>query len=375
MILKYGDASEIERLRERTLQRLEQQLPFALRLVWLSNLMRIDPQAGVEKLADQIEIIEPSERSDAVTWLASLFGDRPDGIGLGDERFTPQLLLRLLRLAYRHVRIKDDVHHYSSDTRDNAQQARNNIVTALFNAKGEEGLAAKLEMAADPLCAHFKDRILAVTEENWAQEVDADAFDEAQAVALDRSGEAPASTNEAMFAIMKDRLSDLNDLLLRDASPREAWAGISDEKVMRREIARELSHTANSIYIVDQEAVTADEKETDIRLRSVVSRHEAVIELKLGDGRTAKDLRDTIENQLVKKYMAAEHSRAGALMVTIAKDRKWDHPDEGGRINVGELFSLLRKEAERIEQASVGALSIAVHFLDLRPRLKTERKK
>jgi hypothetical protein len=76
-------------------------------------------------------------------------------------------------------------------------------------------------MAADPLCAHFKDRILAVAAENWALEIDADAFDETQAVALDRSGEAPASTNEAMFAIMKDRLSDLDELLLLDASPRE----------------------------------------------------------------------------------------------------------------------------------------------------------
>ena len=378
VILQHGDVAEIKRLRERALQRLEQQLPFALRLVWLSTLMRIDPQAGVEKLADQIEIVEPSERSDAVTWLASLFWDRQDGIGLDDERFTPQLLLRLLRLAYRHVRIQDDAHHegsYSPDIRDDAEQARNNIVTALFNAKGEEGLAAKLEMAADPLCAHFKDRILAVAEENWAQEIDADTFDEAQALALDRSGEASASTNEAMFAIMKDRLSDLDDLLLRDASPREAWAGISDEKVMRREIARELSHAANSIYTVDQEAVTADEKETDIRLRSVASPHEAVIELKLGDGRTAKDLRDTIENQLVKKYMAAEHSRAGALMVTLAKDRKWDHPDEGHRINVDELFSLLRKEAERIEEASGGTVLLAVHLLDLRPRLPLESKK
>ncbi|PLW79181.1 NACHT domain-containing protein [Cohaesibacter celericrescens] len=377
-ILKHGAASEIEKLRKRALQRLEQQLPFALRLVWLSTLLRIDPQAGIEKLADQIENVEPSERSDAVTWFAHLFEDRNDAVGLGDERFTPQLLLRLLRLAYRHVRVQEDAQHegsYSPDTRDNAERARNNIVSALFNAKGEEGLAAKLEMAADPLCAHFKDRILAVAEENWAQEIDADAFDDAQAVALDRSGEAPASTNKAMFAILKDRLSDLDDLLLSDASPREAWAGISEEKVMRREIARELSHAANSIYTVDQEAVTADEKETDIRLRSVVSRHEAVIELKLGDGRSAKDLRDTIENQLVKKYMAAEHSRAGALMVTLAKDRNWDHPDESRRINVDELFSLLRKEAERIEEASGGTVLLAVHLLDLRPRLPLESKK
>ncbi|MEJ5021406.1 hypothetical protein WH297_16970 [Ochrobactrum vermis] len=118
--------------------------------------------------------------------------------------------------------------------------------------------------------------------------------------------------------------------------------------------------------------MTADEKETDIRLRSVASPHEAVIELKLGDGRTAKDLRDTIENQLVKKYMAAEHSRAGAMMVTLANDRKWDHPDEGRRINVDELFSLLREEAERIEEALGGAVAIAIHFLDLRPRLPLE---
>ncbi|MFP3422507.1 hypothetical protein R0K19_24360, partial [Bacillus sp. SIMBA_161] len=87
---------------------------------------------------------------------------------------------------------------------------------------------------------------------------------------------------------------DLDDLLLHDDSPREAWALISDEKIMRRVIARELRRAANSLYTVDQEAVTADEKETDIRLRSVLSKHEAVIELKLGNAqRSAKELLNT----------------------------------------------------------------------------------
>ena len=88
-----------------------------------------------------------------------------------------------------------------------------------------------------------------------------------------------------MFALLKDRLSDLDDLLLHDDSPKEAWALISDEKIMRRVIARELRRTANSLYTVDQEVVTADEKETDIRLRSALSKHEAVIELKLGNAK------------------------------------------------------------------------------------------
>lgn len=375
VLVKYGDTEVIERLQEWNLNRLALQLPYALRLVWLSTLMRINPQLGVKTLASQLEGIEPAERSEAVTLFAHLFGDRQDLIDLGNERFSPQLLLCLLRLAYHHVRVQDDVHHegsYTPDTRDAAEQARNSIVTALLNAKGEEGLAAKLEMASDPLCAHFKDRIVAVAEDKWAQEIDAEVLSESQAVMLDRIHEAPASTNEGMFVIMKDRLSDLDDLLLRDISPREAWAGITDETVMRREISRELIHAANSIYTVDQEAVTADEKETDIRLRSVVSKYEAVIELKLGDGRSANDLRDTISNQLVNKYMASEYSKAGVLLVTLSKDRKWLHPDTGKKINADELLFLLKDEARRVQETLGGDTFIGVHLLDLRARLPVE---
>ena len=120
---------------------------------------------------------------------------------------------------------------------------------------------------------------------------------------------------------------------------------------------------------MDQEAVTADEKETDIRLRSTTSAHEAVIEIKFGDNRSsAKDLRDAIENQLVKKYMVAENRRSGALLVILTDKQEWQHPDGNGKIDVKELFSLLIKEAKRIEEALGGDVRIAVHFLDLRPR-------
>ena len=170
-----------------------------------------------------------------------------------------------------------------------------------------------------------------------------------------------------MFALLKDRLSDLDDLLLHDDSPKEAWALISDEKIMRRVIARELRHTANSLYTVDQEVVTADEKETDIRLRSALSKHEAVIELKLGNAkRSAKELLDTIEGQLVRKYMAAEHCKAGALLLTLAEDRQWQHPVEKRLIKADELLSLLIAQADRAQQVLGGGTYICVHLLDLR---------
>ena len=378
IILRHGDDTAREKLKAIALQRLGQQLPCELCQVWISTLMHIDPPAGVDMFEDISQEVEPAKKSDVVVWFANLFGDRRNKVDLGDERFTPQLLLRLLRLAYRHVRSQDDARHkgsYSPDTRDFAEQARSSIFFALLDSKGEEGWAAKLELATDPLCLHLKDRILAVAEEKWAQEIDSAVLDEQQAVALEQNCEVPVTTNEAMVAIMKDRLSDLDELLLSDDSPREAWAGISAEKVMRREIARELRHAANSIYIVDQEAVTADEKETDIRLRSTTSAHEAVIEIKLGDGRSANDLRNAIENQLVRKYMAIGNRRSGALLVTLAKKQEWQHPDGNGKIDVKGLFSLLSKEARRVEEALGGDVRIAVHFLDLRPRLPLEKEK
>ena len=376
VMLEHGDEDTRAHVLAVARERLQDELPEKLAFVWLPTLMRVDPELGVSALEDRIRTVKPGARSEAVKWFSVLFGERHNAINLKTPAFTPQLLLRLLRLAYHHVRLGDDAEHveaYSPDTRDHAEHARNGILNALFEAKGEKGWAAKLKMANDPLCAQFKDRLLAVAEEHWAQEIDSVALDETQAVALDKTGEAPASTNEAMFAIMSDRLADLDELLLRDTSPRDLWAGITDEKIMRREIARQLQNTANGLYKVVQEAVTADEKETDIRLCSVVSEHEAVIELKRADGRSARNLRDTIYDQLVTKYMAAETSRSGCLLVTLAKDHKWKHPDNGTLIGPEELKSILRQEAKRVEGEMGGMVALSVHLLDLRPRLTIEK--
>jgi hypothetical protein len=327
-------------------------------------------------LENRISDIKPEQNSKAVIYFCSLFRNRHDAILLPESNFSPSILLKLLRLAYHHIRPEDDQVHegsYSPNARDDAERVRNEIVTALFNAKGEDGWKSKLEMASDPLCAHFKDRIIAVAEENWALEIDATSFSEEQLISINMTGEAPASTSLDMFAIMVNRLDDLKDLLLSDASPSETWTLIPSERLMRREIARVLIDKANGLYNVDQESVTADEKETDIRLRSTVSKHEAIIELKLADNRTFKDLRDTIKDQLVTKYMAAENSRAGCLMITLSKERRWHDPVQMKQIKFPKLISILQKEAERIVEELGGTHHLHVCGLDLRPRLPKEK--
>jgi hypothetical protein len=349
--------------------------------VWMPVLMQLSPDAGVDALEKGLRTITPSARGPGVGWFAALFAQDSRGatVDLRRKEFTPTLLLRLARLAYQHVQSVNDAHHegsYSPDERDHAERARAAILSALLAAPGPDGWAAKIELANDPLMHGFKDRGIAIAEERAAEEADAARMTEAEVVALEQYGEAPPSTRDAMFALLRDRLDDIDDLLLQEESPRALWASITDENMMRKELARTLRQAANGQYVVDQEATTADEKETDIRLISTAGVQKGTIELKMGErDRSAAVLRDAIKGQLVTKYMAAEECRAGCLVITLAKDnRTWNHPDSNAKLDFPALIEFLNEEADKVAAEFGGTIRIVVKGIDLRPRLPTEKQ-
>jgi hypothetical protein len=380
ILVKSGNDDDRRFIEMTARQRLTDGLAVPFASVWLPALLCLNAPAGVEALEMVLKDSAESKTGAGVQLFAELFTRDFGGIGvdLRAPGFTPALVLRLVRLAYQHVRIEDDTHHegsYSPDTRDNAEKSRDAVLSALLSTTGPEGWAVKLEMADDPLFAHIKDRAIALAQERAAEEADSVALIEAEFVVLDKTGESPPSTREAMFTLMRDRLDDIDDLLLQDVSPRELWASITDEHVMRRELARALRDASNQSYTIDQESVTADEKETDIRFRSTGSKQQGTIELKLGDGRSGTDLFDTLRDQLLTKYMAADECRAGCLLVTIASDREWEHPKTGKRIGFEALIAVLNEEADRLSKELGGTAKLMAKGLDLRPRLGTEKKR
>ncbi|NTJ11703.1 NACHT domain-containing protein [Rhizobium lusitanum] len=347
-------------------------------IIWFRALFATNPPSAVDALEKLFAGAEMSE-GNAAEFLTALFGRDfvGQGIDLNIRAYPVGLLARLARLAFHHIALSQDADRqgvYQPDGRDEAEIARNAILNALLSKTGVDGWAAKLEIASDPSFAGIRDRIIALASESAANEADIDILDEVSFVNLDRTGETPPMTRDAMFAMMRDRLDDIDDLLLRDDSPRELWATIQDEHVMRRVLTGILRGSAHDCYTVDQEAVTADEKETDIRLRSPVSPEQATIELKLADGRSGKDLFDTIYDQLLTKYMAAEHAKSGCLVVTNATDREWEHPVSKQRIQFTELALLLQSRAEELSRGLGGAARLMVKCYDLRPRLGTEAK-
>lgn len=374
-LVDHGDEGTRRHLRDVAEHRLYAAIDGPFAPVWLTTIMRLDPSSGVSAFEHMLTAFGPDGTRTAVNLLGTMFGEQRCGlrVDLGNPGFTPELLLRLARLAYQHVHPSTDVEHegaYSPSARDHAEEGRGLILKAIIEAKGAEAWAVKVRMTNDPLFAHFRDRLALLAYEKAAEEADDAALEESDLVTLDSYGEAPPASRDEMFSLLVDRLDDIKDSLLLDTSPRAAWAGITDEKVMRQQIARELQLAGRGIYTVDQEAVTSDEKETDIRLRVPASGQQAVIELKMGEKWSGRELRDAIKDQLVTRYMAAETCRSGCLLVTVVDaERTWKHPDTGDQVNIDGLRNLLGTEIAKIAEEMAGSLRLVVIVLDLRPRL------
>lgn len=344
---------------------------------WLPVLFRLNPVRGTALLLHLLDKLPVETEGIAVKAIGCLFSERRvEGKTDWSKALPPPTLLRLTRAFHRHVRPEKDAQHedvYSPASRDNAENGRRYVFDALIQATGADAYQAKLELSCDPMFTHAKDRIAALAQERLAEETDASVATMAELARLYHDRELAPVTSTDMAHLLSDRLDDLQGLMLQDTSPRAAWAMVSDENSLRPAIALELNQKSKGAYTVDQEAVTADGKETDIKFRAL-SGYQATIELKIGEKpRSGKTLRDTIENQLVNKYMAASNARTGCLMVTVADAKKrWQHPDTGVLIDRHQLQQMLGEAAQLAQQRLGGDARVMARVLDLTPRLEKE---
>ena len=374
MVVRKASAQPLrDQLQTLTLRVLDGPLEDADCLIWLGTLFALDPVAAGHRVIEALASMEPARESRATVWIGTLFGDGGRAVDTNDARLPVDLRLALLEQAYRHVRLEDDHRRgsgtFTPDARDTAERARNTLLSAVLDLSGSEGLEAKRALAAAPYASHIRERVLALAEEKWASEVDVARHADDQVVALHVNQEIQITSNGVMHAVCLSRLEAVRELLLSDDSPRAAWALITDEHIMRRELARALRNRSRELYTVHMESVTADEKETDIRLRSTRSDHESVIELKLGDNYSPRVLIERIGTQLVDQYLAPEARRSGVFVVTNGGRRNWRHPETKMDLSFNDLIGLLREEASRLQSAESDRTLINVFGIDLLPRL------
>lgn len=357
-------------------RRLRNGLDHPLSLLWMMALLTTAPEAAIALLQSSLPKLNAQDRYQFAENLFAALGERHGvhfGPDLSSPDFTAVALHQLVRLAYQEIAIAKDIDRsgggtYSPTARDNAQRGRDAALGALLSKTGPEAWSAKMAMRTDPLFAHFKDRLDHLARATVATEAEGDALSEDDIRQLDRYGEAPPADRDGMFEMMIDRLADIEHDLLSEFDERALLASITDENVMQRALARRLKDRANHAYTVDREAEVTNAKKTDIRLRSVRGNQQAAIELKLANnGWSMRDLLNAVERQLVGQYLQHDECKAGCLLITIAKDRTWEHPETRARLEFSEMIELLSKRAEVIAEELGHAARIGVVGIDLRP--------
>ncbi|WDA41917.1 hypothetical protein [Erythrobacter sp. BLCC-B19] len=347
--------------------------PFAL--PWIMLLLSTAPQHAIALLEQKIGMLEPQARYRLSENLFATFGDRhsarfcPD---LSSEVFSPAMLLALVRLAYAQIRLSDDIDRvgggpYSTTLRDEAQNGRGAVLSVLLARTGPEAWAVKQSMRTDPLFVHFKDRVDQIAREKAASEAEGPPLDDRDLAQIEKYGEAPQADRNGMFQLMMDRLADLqHDIAAHEFSERTILMGINKEKDMQVWFAKRLQERENGAYHVDREALVINDKETDIRLLSVISQAQTVIELKLANnGYSVVDFERALRDQLVGQYMQHENCRAGCLLVTMSKRRNWVCPDNQSVLDFTSLLARLRSLATRLETEMNHQVRLAVVGIDL----------
>ena len=370
-----GDRSELLDLARRLLTS-DPGGPFAL--LWIMLLLSTAPEEAIATLERLIDTLDPQARYQLSVNLFATFSDRRSARfcpHLSGPGFTPQLLLRLVRLAYAEIRLGDDIDRvgtgtYSPTARDEAQHGRSAVLGALLACTGPEAWAVKQAMRADPLFGHFKDRLDQLAREKAASEAEGPASADADVVQIEAHGEAPPADRNGMFRLMLDRLADLqHDIAAHEFSERPILVAINHEKNMQVWFAKRLQDRENGAYLVDREALVVNDKETDIRLLCVCSTAQAVIEMKLANnGYTLADLEKALEEQLVGQYMQHDNCRAGCLLVTMNKARHWQCSESGTNLDFEAVLTRLRAKAADLEIRMNHEIRLAVVGIDLTKR-------
>lgn len=181
--------------------------------------------------------------------------------------------------------------------------------------------------------------------------------------------EVPPNDGNGLFAVMMDRLGDLDhDLAHGDFSDRRTVRSIKDEREMQRTLSWRIEVRAKGAYRVVREDEVADAKQPDIRLAAGGGiDQKVVLEVKIADnGWSLADLEDALRKQLVGQYLQHANCRGGCLLLTYhGRKQYWVHADSKKRLAFSDVVGILREKARSLEQEHQHRIRVEVFGLDL----------
>lgn len=347
---------------------------FAMR--YLVLLFQVDPPYALQKLQCWVAAAKPETQNVLATQIIGGVFNRDDSWLIANSlKDAPiQTLKDLVTLAYRVIRPTDDIRHegvFKPGSRDQAESARNAILTALHNSTGADSYQAMIELADAPEIGERKHRFRQLARDMAERDAEFPAWTENETLTFEKRYIAPINNGDALYQCVLNVLYDIrHGFEQNDASSKLLLSKLAeikkdDEKSVQNWLAEQLTLRANGRYHVHREAEVADIKEPDIIISGTSGLFEIAIEVKQADSWSPNQLKEALTQQLAENYLKPQSRRHGILFLTDHGRRTWKHPaSQKNRVTFIELQAFLSDIATAIKNNATGNVKVSVFGID-----------
>ena len=308
---------------------------------YLVSLFRLDPAQVVAVLDTKLATLSPTKQTLLVQRvLPGLFGGQwaDETVGSGDVPF--QSLERLVIIAFRTIRVEDDIDHsggevYSPDARDDAESARGALFKALVSTPGLATFDAIHRLMENPEFPIRRKRMLELARERAGSDSEHEAWSSADVCGFESDFLTAPRTPRDLQRLALRKLADLqHDLLNADYAQGATVARLPKEVDVQKWMAERLRRDQGRSYSIEREPHVAEEKEPDIRFRAKASDANVPMEIKVAESWTLEQLADALKEQLVGRYLRDRSNRCGIMLLVHQRPRS-----RGWKTAVGEWIT------------------------------------
>lgn len=373
----------IEKLASRKCRALKNKEHLAL---WFAAWVGVAPSDAIIAFKMQITKIADAEQQ---TYFAMFFVTHLPGSHMSRGATTawsacntPEYLKQLYLLMHDYIRSKEDIDRvgkgvFSPGLRDDAQEARDRLLTLLCQLPGKGSFSALMDIAHTHSQETYCPWILLRAKIKAEQDGDMEPWSPLQVREFHDSLERTPKNHKELAELAVLRLLDLKDDLEQgDSSIAALMQQVTQETDMRTYIGRELREKAFGCYSIPQEEELADAKRPDLRFHGMGFDGPVPIELKLADKWTGPELFERLKNQLCGDYLRDNRSSRGIfLLVYRGEKTSWYVPKGDNRVDFAGLIKALQAHWDQIASDFSYVDDITVIGIDLTFRSNHKIKK
>ena len=350
------------------------------KFTWLIVLLCIGGVRGCELLKGWITGLpsEEEQKETMINFCSALtdHGNARFGLAVRDyERI--EVLAELMPLIYQFVKVEEDVHHegvYTPKVRDRAEQTRSNLLNVIFDTPGRLSYDVLMNLSKTVSDNFLKDHIDYLAKERAALDAEFEPWHGRNVAEFAESAEKQPQSETDLYELALVRLDELKmDIEDGDESEAALLQKLTKETEIRTVFANRLKKSSRSRYTVGSEEELADASRTDIRLNAPQIPSPVPIELKIADKWTLAELRERMENQLIRQYMRI--SRYGIFLVIHngeKKKRHWKDNKTKKILPFAKLIDTLKQEADYLTRRHPKVADLEVVGIDFTIRFSAK---